>query len=193
MGEFTFESLEVVVLGHPAGEQDVGRRTDVARPGHPLPVRADHDQRLIDAPVIAIVVDQDLGPPRHRPSQPDRPSICVGGGQREAPVGEAESPRQLRADPGSVFRGHHRGGAAELGESSLNRFDRRGRGVPGHGAGIAQTEVDQVVPIDILDMGSPGFGEIEGKATGAFVHPGHRDPPKKVPGGGVRGVRTRVA
>ena len=113
-------------------------RADVAGRETPLAVGADHDQRLVDAAVVAVAVDQDLRPAGQRAHQPDRPAVGVGGGQREAPPGQAEPPRQLRAHPRGVLGRHHRGEAAASRDLPGHRVDHGLRRVPGHRAGVAE-------------------------------------------------------
>ena len=61
------------------------------------------------------------------------------------------------------------------------------------GAGVAEAEINHVVSIDVLDVGSPRLRQVEGEATCALVHPRHRDPPEQVSGRLVCGQRPWVA
>jgi hypothetical protein len=62
----------------------------------------------------------------------------------------------------------------------------------GHGAGIAEAEVNIIVTVNILEMGAVGFSDEDGKFAGPFFHPVHRDAAEEgflcagVEGGGER-------
>ena len=111
--------------------------------------RTDHDQRLVHRPVVAVAVDEDPRPAGDRADDPDRPPVGVRGGQREAPRGQPEPAGQVGADPLGVLGRQHRRRAAQLAEPALHRADDRLRGVPGHGGGVAEREVDVVVPVQV--------------------------------------------
>src|SRR5665647_370894 len=96
-------------------------------------------------------VEQDLGPTGQGPRETDRPSVGVGGGQREAPAFQPETPGELGAHPLGVLRGQHRGDAALGGDAVLyGGHGRLGR-VPRHGAGVPEREVDIVKTVDVPD------------------------------------------
>ena len=107
------------------------------------------DQRLVDRAVVAVAVDQDLRTAGDRAGQPDRPAVGVGGGEREAPQRHAEAAGQLARRPTAASLGRqHRGEAASPAARRDRRDDRRRR-VAGHGAGVAEREVDVVVAVDV--------------------------------------------
>ena len=45
----------------------------------------------------------------------------------------------------------------------------------GHGAGVAQAEINVIVAVDILEMRAVGFGDEDGKFAGPLFHPVHGD------------------
>ena len=119
-GELTFQPVQVVELGDPRGGRDIDRRADIAGPAHALTTGSDHDQRLVHAAVVAVAVDQDLGPTRQRPRQPDGPAVGVSGSQREAPSLKPEPAGELGSHPFRVLGRQHRGDTTLGGNAHLN-------------------------------------------------------------------------
>ena len=192
MRELTFETLEIVELGDPRGDGDVDRLADVAGTAHALTVRADHDQRLVHAAVVAVAVEQDLGPTGQRPRQPDGPPVGVGGGQREAPAFEPEPAGELGAHPLGVLGGQHRRDATLGGDALLyGGHGRLGR-VPRHRAGVAEREVDVLEAVDVPDAVAQRPVEVDREAPGVLVHPGHRHPAEQMVGTLVGRSRSGV-
>jgi hypothetical protein len=65
--------------------------------------------------------------------------------------------------------------------------------VTGHGARVAEREVDVLVAVQVRHAGAARVVEIEREAAGREVHPGHRHPAEQVRAGrGVRGGRAGV-
>ena len=80
-------------------------------------------------------------------------------------------PRQLLADPSRVLGREHRGDApAEL---PLHGRDHRGRAMAGHRAGVAEAQVDVVVPIHARCVGAAGRLQEERERTRPLDHPVH--------------------
>jgi hypothetical protein len=90
-------------------------------------------------------------------------------------------------DHGAVLRRHHRRRAAGAREAFGDRRDRRRRRVPGHRARIAETEVDQIVPVDVDDVRAHGAFQREREPTRGLRHPRHRHAPEQVRGRAARG------
>ena len=193
VGQLPFQCGRVVELRHPGGLARIDRCSDVARSRLRAVLRRD-DERLVDAAVVAVAEYGDLRPPGELPGQPDRPAVGVGGRQREAPVGHAEAPGELGPNPGRVRRGQHGGGAAELAVPTRQGGLYRGGRVPGHGTGVAEAEVDELVAVDIGEAGTGSGGVVQREPAGPHPHPGHRDPAEQVsPGGRERLPRSREA
>ena len=109
--------------------------------------RRQRGERLVDGAVVAPVEHEDLRPPGDRAGDPQREAVGVRRGQRELPVGQPEAPRQLLADPQRVLaRQHQRDAARRL---RRDRAQRRLGRVAGHRAGVAEAEVDVLVPVDV--------------------------------------------
>ena len=101
----------------------------------------------------------------------DGEAIGIGGGESKLPVGEAEAAGEFFADPCGVFGGEHQRDSV-IGLARDRRGGWRGR-VAGHGAGVAQAEVNVIVTVHILEMRAVGFGNEDGKFAGPFFHPVH--------------------
>ena len=95
----------VVTAGSTGGPMLPGRG-----PGCSVGVK--RDEGLIHRAVIAPVEDQNLGASCDLPRQADGESVRVGGGERELPVGQAESLLQFFGDENRVFAGQHQRDAA---------------------------------------------------------------------------------
>jgi len=154
---------------------------DVAGSAHALAVRADHDQRLVDAAVVAVAVEQDLRPAGQRPHEADGPAVGVSGGQREAPALEPEAAGELGPHPLCVLGRQHRGDAAQGADAVLYGGHGRRRRVPRHGAGVPEREVDVLEAIDVPDAVAQGPLEVDREAPGLLVHPGHRHVAEQMP------------
>ncbi len=118
-----------------------------------------------------MVVDDDHGPARDVASQAQDPAVGIAGREGELPRADAEPPGQLLADPGRVVGREHVGdAAADLG---LDGRDRRGGPVTGHGAGVAQAEIDVVMAVDTAEVGALGRRDVRRERSGPLDHPGH--------------------
>ncbi len=85
IGEGRIEACDVVELGDAGRLRDIDLRPDVAADRHDRAVGAEHRDRLVDRAVVAMVVDDDLGPPRDVASEPERPAVRVGRREGELP------------------------------------------------------------------------------------------------------------
>ena len=169
--EHGLDRVELVELGHARGLGGIERRPDeaLARAGEALLV--ERHERLVDRAVVAPVEDRDPRPAGHVPAHPDHPAVRVGGRERELPVGHAEAPGELGADPGGVLGREHRGDALDAGERPHRRLGRVAR----HRAGVAEAEVGVLVAVHVHDRGAVRAVEVEREAAGPHRHPGHRD------------------
>lgn len=71
-----------------------------------------------------------------------------------------------------IFGGKHEGEA--LLRLTPDRFDGRGRCVAGHCPGIAETEIEVSVPVDVGEVRATALLYEDRKATGPLGHPVHR-------------------
>jgi hypothetical protein len=96
------------------------------------------------------------------------------GGRREGelPVGKAEPPGHLLADPERVLAGEHQ--RDPVPRLLRDRTHRRLGRVPRHRAGVAQAEVDVLVTVDVVEARAAGVGCENGEAAGPPDHPVHR-------------------
>ena len=170
--ERPLQRLEVVPLDDLGRHGWIDRRSGVPRlrPGHPV---VDRDDRLVDRAVVAVVVDEDLRPPGDVPGQADGEPVGVGGGERQLPVLQAEASRELGGDPQGVLRRQHGGDTAcglrhDGGDGGL-------RGVTGHGTGVAEAEVDVLVPVHAGEPGAAGLGHVGREGARPARHPVHGD------------------
>ncbi len=142
-------------------------RPQRARPWHD-PVTVQHGQGLVDRAVVAPVHHRDPGPPGQVAREPQHEPVGVGGRHRQLPGGQPEPAYQLVGDPRGVRGGQHRGDAAR-GLRGQRLGDLRER-VAGHRAGVAQAEVDVVVPVHV---GQPGTGRRLDEHREPARPPGH--------------------
>ena len=171
VGELALEPLEVVDLDHPGGLGDVGAGADAADARAHLAVDKVRDG-LVDAAVVAVVVDQDLRAAGDLARDPDHEPVRVGRREGELPVAEAEAPLHLLADGGSVLGRQHR--RDPLGEPLVDGGDRgRGR-VAGHRPGVTEAEVGVDVAVDVDQLGALGALEEHGEVARPAGHPVHR-------------------
>ena len=171
IGEGGLESGDVVELDHARGPCDVHLGPDRTVHRHDRPVLAEDRDRLVDRPVVAVVVDDDLGTAGDVASQAEREPVRVRGGQRELPGRQPEPSRQLLADPGRVLGREHVGDPeAHL---ALDRRDRRGRPVAGHRPRVAEAEVHVVVTVDASEGRARSGLDVGRERAGPLHHPGH--------------------
>src|SRR5690606_6898971 len=100
----------------------------------------------------------------------------------------AESAGEFGADPFGVFGGEHGGEAALVADAALDGVDNFGVGVAGHGAGVAEGEVEVLMAVDVPDTVAVGAVEVEGESAGFVVHPGHGYAAEEVVGTLVGGL-----
>jgi hypothetical protein len=150
----------------------------------------ERDVSFVHGAVIAVVEDENFGALSDFAGDADGETIGVGGGERKLPIGEAEAAREFFADPRSVFGWEHQGDSVlRLARDGCGGWGRR---MSGHGAGVAEAEVNVIMAVNILEMGAAGFGDEYGKFAGPFFHPVHGDAAEErflgacVEGGGER-------
>ena len=167
----------VVSAGSTGGPTLPGANADRA-------VVAQRRERLVDGAVVAAVEDEDLRPARDRAADPDRKAVRVGRAERELPERQPEAPRELLPGPGRVLGREHRGdpGRSLLGDGA---DDRRGS-VPRHRSGVAEAEVDVLVPVDVDDTRALRLGQEERVRAGPAHHPRHRDAAEQRSAGALR-------
>jgi hypothetical protein len=126
------------------------------------------------AKVSSTLEDEDLRAAGQLAGEPDREPVRIRRRERELPAREAEAPRQLAPDPDRVLaRKHQRDPAARLlGE----RPHRRLRRVTRHRRGVAEAEVDVLVPVHVAEARSLRVGREDREAAGPADHPRHRHP-----------------
>ena len=130
-------------------------------------------ERFVYRAVIAVMEDEDFGALGDFAGDANGETVGVGGGERELPVGQAETALEIFADPERVFGGKHEGDA--FADAAGDGFgDDLGR-VAGHGAGVAEAEVDVVAAVDVGEMRAAGGFYEDGEGAGPFVHPVHGD------------------
>ena len=189
-GELALEAVEVVDLDHARGLGDVDRRADAALARADLAV----DQRgdgLVDAAVVAVVVDEDLRAPGDLARDPDHEPVRVGRRERELPVAQAEAPLHLLADEGGVLGRQHRGDPA--GEALVDRGDGRRRRMAGHRPGVAEAEVGVDVAVDVDELRPLGALEEDREIPRPARHPVHRHAgEQRILGALVQRARARV-
>ncbi len=173
VGELPVEGVDVVDLDDPRRLRRRHGRAEVAAPGDDPAVGRDPGEGLVDRAVVVVVVDEDLRPARDVPGEPDREPVGVGRRERELPVPEPEPPAELVGGDDRVLGGQHVGDpAAEL---ALDGRDRRGGPVAGHGPGVAEAEVDVLVPVDVAEPGTRRLVDEQRVRAGPADHPVHRD------------------
>ncbi len=172
VSELALQRLDVVDLDDAGGLGRVHRRPDVALAGkHGLPVVPELDEGLVDAAVVAPVLDQDLRPAGDLAAEPDRPAVGVGRRQRELPQRQPESAAQLLADPARVLVGQHRRDA--LRRALADRADDRLGAVARHRAGVAEAEVHVLVPVDVGEARPVRLVDVDRELTRPAHHPVH--------------------
>ncbi len=138
-----------------------------------MAIKVERCECLVDRPVIALVVDEDLRPAGDLAGEPDREAVGVGCGQRELPEGQPEPATELLAGGHCVLRREHVGDAAT--HLALDGGDRSCRSMAGHRARVAETEIDGVVAVDAAEARARRRVDEEGIGRSPFAHPVHRD------------------
>ena len=103
--------------------------------------------------------------------QADGETIGIGGGQSELPVGQSEALLQFFGDENRIFGGQHQRDAAL--HLLFDGFDGGEGRMPGHGAGVAQAEVDVAVAVHVVEVRALGFADEGRKSAGPLDHPVH--------------------
>ncbi len=153
----------------------VDLRADVAGLRHRSPVRADHDDRLVDRPVIALAEHEDPRPLLRHAAHAQHPAVGIRRGQRELPVGKSEAALKLSPDACGVLCGQHRRDAALGLEPVAHGLNDRLRRVSRHGSGVAETEVDVGVVVDVRDAVAARGLEAQREGSGQHAHEAHGD------------------
>ena len=166
MSQLALECLEVVDLDDPRGlGGSTGAPMLPSRGSTPPSIERHH--RLVDAAVVAVVVDEDLRPAGDLARDPDHEPVRVRGRERELPLAQAEASLHLLADRDRVLGRQHRRDPAR--DPLAHRGDRRRRRVARHSPGVAEAEVGVDVAVDV---GRPRHPRRESKKTGKL--PGQR-------------------
>ena len=170
-GESGFQGRDVVELDHLGGERRVHLRADVGFPQFGLAVRTHGRERFVHRAVVAPVEHQDLGPAGEIPRDPQDEAVGVRGGESQLPQRQPEAALELAGHPDGVRGGHHGGDTVPgpLGQ----HVGHKGEGMAGHGPGIAQSEVDVLVAVDVGDAGAFCGLHEHGETSGPTGHPRH--------------------
>jgi len=172
MLEGCFERVEIVDLYYSRGFGGIYRRPDVAAAGADYAL-VERGEGFVDGAVVAIVEDENFRALGDFAGDANGETVGVSGGERELPVAKAESALQLFADPEGIFGGKHQGDA--FANAAGDDFGDNIGGMAGHGAGVAETEVDVIAIVDIGEMRAFGGFYEDGKSAGPFFHPIHGD------------------
>jgi hypothetical protein len=153
MLEGVFESVEIVEFDDTGGFGGIDGRADVAA------TRTDdaafeRGEGFVDGAVIAIMENEDFRTARDFAGDSNGETIGVRGGERELPVRKVEAALEIFADPELVFGGKHEGDAV-FGTAGDGFGDDGGR-VAGHGARVAEAEVDVIVIVDVGEVRAVG-------------------------------------
>ncbi len=129
------------------------------------------DEGFVHATVIAPVVDQDLATAGNLTGQPNGKAVGISSAECELPIGQAEALLQFFADPDGIFAGQHqRDPASQL---LLHRGNCGRRRVAGHGAGVAEAEIDVAMPVHVEQLGAVSLAHERRESAGPFCHPIH--------------------
>ena len=168
--ELPLEGRDVVELDDARRDGGIHRRAEVpvARADGAV---AQGRERLVHRAVVAAVEDEDARAARDVAGEPDREAVRVGGGQGDLPDGEAEPARELLGDGDRVLRREHEGEPA----TGLrgDRLDRGGRRVAGHGARVAEAEVEVPVAVHVAEVRALRVFDEEGESACPPHHPVH--------------------
>ncbi len=122
--------------------------------------------------MIAVIEDQHLGPLGDHARHAQGEAVGIGGGEGKLPVGQTKAALQLLPHPDDILIGQHqRDPFADL---LLDGFDRGIRTVTGHGAGIAEAEVDVGIAVHVGEVGAFGFLHKDRERARPADHPQHR-------------------
>ena len=188
--QLALQPLQVVDLDDPRRQARVDGGADVVGARGDAAVGQDCEG-LVDRAVVAPVVHEHLRAAGRRAGEPDREPVGVGGGERELPAREAEPPCHLLADPDRVLgRQHERRPAPHLlGDRHGGRLGR----MAGHRAGVAEAEVDVLVPVDVTEPRAGRLLDEHREGARPLGHPVHRDAGEERPARSLEELqRTRV-
>ena len=171
VGERSFERLDVIERHYPGRLRRIDWGSEVAPAGFDASVVGQPGERLVDRSVVVEVVNGDERPVGDRPGEADRESVGIGRRDRELPVAKAKPPLQLLTDPGGIFGRQHVGDAAR--QLPLDGGDRRPGAVTGHGARVAETEVDVVMAVDAREVRTARPIHERRISAGPLHHPVH--------------------
>src|ERR1700722_14628996 len=106
VGEFLFERGKIVEFDDARGLGWIYRRTNIsaARAGDAV---VERDVSFVHGAVVTVVVNENFRALRDFARDADGEAIGVGGGERELPVGQAETAGEFFTDPRGVFGGKH--------------------------------------------------------------------------------------
>src|SRR5712664_701493 len=121
--------------------------------------------------MVAVVEYEDFRTLGDLASDSNGKAIGVGGGEGKLPVRKAEAALEIFPDPEGVFGGKHEGDALfdAAGEGVGDDFGR----VAGHGAGVAEAEVDVIAAVHVGKVRAFGGFDEHGESAGPFFHPVH--------------------
>ena len=87
------------------------------------------------------------------------------------PARQVKATLQFFANPDGVFVGQHQ----RYSTIELRLRGRNGgrRGMPGHGSGVAQADINVAMSVDIDDFGAVSFTDERRECPGPFGHPVH--------------------
>ena len=166
------QRVDVVERDDLRRERRINRRAHAPFARDDVAGLVEHDEGLVDGAVVAPIEDENLLAVRRLAREPEREPVRVGCARRDLPERQPESASELLTDGRRVLgREHERDATLRL---LRDHGDRGCRGVPGHRAGIAQTEVDVLVPVDVDDPRSRCHGRKDGEPPGPAGHPVHR-------------------
>ena len=178
VGERGVERVEVVERHDPSGQRRIDLRSDRTRAGDDVSRRVEHGERLVHGAVVAPVHHADLRATGEVAGEAQHEAVGVGRRHRHLPVRESEPPGELAGDPRRVG-GRQHGGDAALGLAG-DRLGHLGECVPGHRAGVAEAEVDELVAVDVGEPGPVGLGDEQREVARPAGHPRHRNAGEQV-------------
>jgi hypothetical protein len=140
-----FERRHIVEFDHPRGHGRIDGRPYVsaARFGHAV---LQGDEGFVHTAVIAPVENQNFWAAGDFAGEADR-AIGISGSKSELPVGQAKAPLQFFAHPNRIFAGEHQRNTTS--DLLLHGGDGGCGRMAGHGASVAEAEVDVVVAIHV--------------------------------------------
>ena len=77
-GQLGGQRVEIIELHHPRGRDRVDGRRNVSWPRPGASVGTDDDEGLIDAAVVTVREDQNLGPAGEQPGESKCPAVGIG-------------------------------------------------------------------------------------------------------------------